>query len=133
VDLLDLLQKFFPNNPDVQFKSPGQKEMVAEAVSRTRNFIGVLPTGGGKSLVFMLPAFVEDGLWTIVLTPNKMLLRDHLRRAQEAQIPALQWTVNSPPQENIRIWFVALETTASKKFKMYVVPCQAMNILFTLS
>jgi hypothetical protein len=120
VDLLALLQRFFPDIPDVQFKSAGQRLMVEEAISRQRNFIGILPTGGGKSLVFMLPTLLEERFWTIVLIPNKMLLRDMLQRSKKAGIRCMQWTVNAPIQENVQIIFVALETAANKKFKMYV-------------
>lgn len=116
--LLAILQNFFPEKPNVKFKSEGQRQMVQEAISRRRNFVAILPTGGGKSLVFMLPAFLEDGYLTIVLVPNKMLLRDHVRNTKKANIQCMPWTVDAKPKSDIKIYFVALESAASRKFNM---------------
>jgi superfamily II DNA helicase RecQ len=90
--------------------------MVALSISRQHNFIGILPTGGGKSLVFMLPTLQEEGFFTIVLIPNKALLWDMLRKAKEAGISSMQWTTSSHKPTTERILFVALETATSRKF-----------------
>jgi hypothetical protein len=114
----DLLCRFFQGDTNARFKSPEQRKMAALAVSRQHNFIGILATGGGKSLIFMLAAIREDGFYTIVLIPNKMLLRDMMRKAEEANIPCMQWTTSSGPPTDKRILFVALETATHKKFLM---------------
>ena len=39
------------------------------------NVLGLIPTGGGKSLTFMLPALINDGV-TIVIMPTLDLIYD---------------------------------------------------------
>ncbi|MBB6478597.1 RecQ family ATP-dependent DNA helicase [Spirochaeta isovalerica] len=50
--------------------------------------IVLLPTGSGKSLCFMLPAFLLDGI-TLVVFPLLSLMSDQLRRANEAGLDAV--------------------------------------------
>ncbi|MGA1199001.1 MAG: DEAD/DEAH box helicase, partial [Candidatus Latescibacterota bacterium] len=40
---------------------PGQAEIV-EAVAKGENILAIMPTGGGKSLCFQLPALMRDGV-----------------------------------------------------------------------
>jgi ATP-dependent DNA helicase RecQ len=65
---------------------PGQEELV-RAVLEGRDALGVLPTGGGKSLCYQVPALVLGGV-TLVVTPLVSLMEDQVRRAEEAGIPA---------------------------------------------
>ncbi|TVP77350.1 MAG: ATP-dependent DNA helicase RecQ [Gemmatimonadales bacterium] len=64
----------------------GQGELVAAAL-HGKDALGVLPTGGGKSLCYQIPAAVLPGL-VLVLTPLVSLMADQVRRAREAGIPA---------------------------------------------
>ena len=52
---------------------PGQEEIV-DAVVAGRDVLAIMPTGGGKSLCFQLPALVRDGL-TVVISPLIALMR----------------------------------------------------------
>jgi ATP-dependent DNA helicase RecQ len=65
---------------------PGQQELV-EAALKGRDALGVLPTGGGKSLCYQVPAILLPGL-TLVVSPLISLMMDQLRRAEEVGIPA---------------------------------------------
>jgi ATP-dependent DNA helicase RecQ len=58
---------------------PGQEELV-EAVMSGQDALGVLPTGGGKSVCYQIPAHASSGL-TLVITPLVSLMQDQLRRA----------------------------------------------------
>ncbi|KAF8054083.1 P-loop containing nucleoside triphosphate hydrolase protein, partial [Lyophyllum atratum] len=113
-----LLRQFFPDSPSPKFKSTQQQEMVELAVSRERNFVAVLPTGGGKSLVWMLPALQERGFLTFVVSPNKALLADQLRRTDKEGIPCMQWCSGDTLSPEARIVYLALETAASKAFNV---------------
>ena len=46
---------------------PGQEEIV-EAVARGENTLAIMPTGGGKSLCFQLPALMQDGVTVVILS-----------------------------------------------------------------
>ncbi len=65
---------------------PGQREAVAAALEG-RDSLVVMPTGGGKSLCYQLPALAGDGL-VVVVSPLIALMADQLRRLDEAGVPA---------------------------------------------
>ena len=64
----------------------GQERLVAAALAG-RDALGVLPTGGGKSLCYQVPALALPGL-TLVLSPLISLMEDQTQRALSASIPA---------------------------------------------
>ena len=61
---------------------PGQQDIV-DAVTNGQNTLAIMPTGGGKSLCFQLPALVRDGV-TVVISPLIALMRDQVRGLREA-------------------------------------------------
>jgi len=65
---------------------PGQEELV-RAVLDGRDALGVLPTGGGKSVCYQVPALILGGL-TVVITPLVSLMEDQVKRAGEAGLRA---------------------------------------------
>nr|WP_285674375.1 DNA helicase RecQ [Limibaculum sp. NKW23] len=65
---------------------PGQREIV-EAVVAGEDVLAIMPTGGGKSLCYQLPALVGDGL-TLVISPLIALMRDQVRALEETGVAA---------------------------------------------
>ena len=65
---------------------PGQQEIV-EAVTEGENVLAIMPTGGGKSLCFQLPALMREGV-TVGISPLIALMRDQVRSLQEAGVAA---------------------------------------------
>jgi ATP-dependent DNA helicase RecQ len=65
---------------------PGQREAVAAALAG-RDSLVVMPTGGGKSLCYQLPALAADGL-VLVISPLIALMADQLQRLHDANVPA---------------------------------------------
>ena len=65
---------------------PGQEEIV-DAVMAGRNTLAIMPTGGGKSLCFQLPALCRDGV-TVVISPLIALMRDQVRALRAAGVEA---------------------------------------------
>ncbi|MEM9437884.1 MAG: RecQ family ATP-dependent DNA helicase, partial [Pseudomonadota bacterium] len=80
----------------------GQEEIV-RAVTAGEDVLAIMPTGGGKSLCFQLPALLRDGV-TVVISPLIALMRDQVRALQEAGVAAGALTSNNTPEENDAVW-----------------------------
>ena len=65
---------------------PGQDEVV-QAILSGRDAMGIMPTGGGKSLCSQLPALCRPGL-TVVVSPLIALMKDQVDARQARGIPA---------------------------------------------
>ena len=65
---------------------PLQEEIISDALAG-RDVFALLPTGGGKSLCFQLPALVQDGL-TVVVSPLISLMKDQVDALQASGIAA---------------------------------------------
>ena len=81
---------------------PGQEE-IANAVTAGHNVLAIMPTGGGKSLCFQLPALLRPGV-TVVVSPLIALMRDQVRALQEAGVAAGALTSGNTPAENDAVW-----------------------------
>src|SRR5438309_4067484 len=82
VDLTATLKKRFGYE---QFR-PLQEEIICDALAG-RDVFALLPTGGGKSLCFQLPALAREGL-TVVVSPLISLMKDQVDALQASGIAA---------------------------------------------
>ena len=82
MDLLGTLKKHFGYD---QFR-PLQQDIIQDALAGRDVFV-LMPTGGGKSLCFQLPALIRDGL-TIVVSPLISLMKDQVDALQTSGIAA---------------------------------------------
>ena len=96
---------------------PGQREII-DAVSSKKNVLAIMPTGGGKSLCFQLPALMSEGL-TVVISPLIALMRDQVRGLQAAGVAAGALTSGNTEDE---IDSVFSEIHAGKLKILYVAP-----------
>src|ERR1700709_243041 len=76
VKLIHALQQFY-RSTNARFKSATQCRALDAIVKREESCLVVLPTGGGKSLLFMLPAYMEPESVTVVIVPLKVLLHGY--------------------------------------------------------
>ena len=81
---------------------PGQSEIV-EAVLEGQNTLAIMPTGGGKSLCFQLPALCRPGL-TVVISPLIALMRDQVRALRQAGVEAGALTSGNTDEETDQVW-----------------------------
>lgn len=80
--LLEKLKKYFGYDSFRQ----GQRELI-ENILEGRNVLGVLPTGGGKSICYQLPALMKDGV-SLVISPLISLMKDQVDSLRENGINA---------------------------------------------
>src|SRR5277367_2419746 len=64
----------------------GQESVVRDALAG-RDILALMPTGGGKSLCFQLPALLQPGV-TLVVSPLIALMQDQVRLLRDNDIPA---------------------------------------------
>ncbi len=96
---------------------PGQEDIV-EAVTRGDNVLAIMPTGGGKSLCYQLPALIRGGV-TVVISPLIALMRDQVRALREAGVEAGALTSGNTEEETAQVW-AALD--AGRLKLLYIAP-----------
>ena len=94
---------------------PGQEEIV-DAVLAGQNTLAIMPTGGGKSLCFQLPALCRDGV-TVVISPLIALMRDQVRALRAAGVEAGALTSGNTDEETEAV-FAALDAGQLKLLYM---------------
>lgn len=110
------LESYLPQFRLNAFRS-GQKEVISTVLSG-RDCLCVMPTGGGKSLCYQLPAMVFDGL-TLVVSPLIALMKDQVDQLQTLKLPATFINSTLPLAEQ----YARLEQMAAGQYRLvYVVP-----------
>ena len=100
----------------------GQR-VVVDAVIAGENTLAIMPTGGGKSLCFQLPALCLDGL-TVVISPLIALMRDQVRALNAFGVPAGSLSSGNT-EEEIEEVFHALDEGQLKL--LYIAPERLAN------
>ena len=101
---------------------PNQREIV-EAILARRDVFAALPTGGGKSLCYQLPALLSDGI-TVVVSPLIALMKDQVDAAERLGIPATFLNSSLTPEESRERW----KAISSGKMRLlYVSPERMAN------
>ncbi len=108
---------------------PGQLEVIEQALAGNDAFV-LMPTGGGKSLTYQLPALLLPGL-TIVVSPLIALMQDQVDRMQANGVPATFVNSSLPPAERARREQAAMDGDIKL---LYVAPERLMagNFLYLL-
>ena len=110
---------------------PGQEEVVCD-ILRGRDLLAIMPTGGGKSLCFQLPALLRPGV-CIVISPLIALMQDQVRLLQDNGIEAT--FINSSLERSevsrrlarlergeLKLLYVAPERLLQAEFESEVLP-----------
>ena len=102
-----------------------QKEII-ESVLEGHDTMALLPTGGGKSVCYQLPALLKDGI-TIVVSPLIALMKDQVTQLRSKHIPAaaiysgmhlreITSILNNSVYGNLKLLYVSPERLQSRTF-----------------
>ncbi|MEP6895809.1 MAG: DNA helicase RecQ, partial [Chloroflexota bacterium] len=103
---------------------PLQQEVIENVLAR-RDTLAVMPTGGGKSLCYQIPALLFDGL-TVVISPLIALMKDQVEQLRAYGVPSLFLNSTLSPQEyqenmeyvrngEVKLLYVAPETLLTQR------------------
>ena len=96
----------------------GIQEDIINSITEGRATLGLMPTGGGKSITFQVPALAKEGL-CLVITPLIALMKDQVQNLKKRGIKALAIYSGMSRQEII----VTLENCIFGNFKfLYISP-----------
>ncbi len=79
---------------------PGQEAVVRDVLTG-RDVLALMPTGGGKSLCYQLPALLQSGV-SLVVSPLIALMQDQVRQLHDNDIPATYINSSIEPREIAR-------------------------------
>ena len=82
-EALQILQKYWKHD---NFRAP-QEEIIQSVLDGNDTF-ALLPTGGGKSVCFQIPAMMLDGI-CLVISPLIALMKDQVQNLQSKNIKAI--------------------------------------------
>lgn len=119
------LEKYLKNYFGYDQFRPGQRQIIEDAL-QNRDLMVVMPTGGGKSLCFQLPALLKPGL-TVVVSPLIALMQDQVEALRNNNIAAtfLNSSLNTYQVRSreeaimtgkVRLLYVAPERLVSERF-----------------
>lgn len=83
---LQILQKYWKHD---EFRSP-QNEII-DSILEGKDTFGLMPTGGGKSICFQIPAIMQDGI-CLVISPLVALMKDQVQHLQKLNLKAIALT-----------------------------------------
>ncbi|MBD5155270.1 MAG: DNA helicase RecQ [Oscillibacter sp.] len=98
MDKLSVLKQYFGHDA---FR-PGQETLV-DAVLSGRDVLGIMPTGGGKSLCYQIPALLLPGV-TLVISPLISLMKDQVAALTAAGVSAAFLNSSQDLEESRQVW-----------------------------
>src|SRR5262245_34131068 len=110
----------FLGNPKATFKSVEQGMALQLILDAKRDVTAILPTGGGKSLLFFLPAMIEKDMTTVVIVPLIAVMQDLRARCIDNGISCATWDPDNRVTGHVNLLFVAVEQAIEAPFRNHL-------------
>lgn len=104
----------------------GNQQQIIEAVLEGKNVLAILPTGGGKSLCYQIPALISEGV-CVVISPLLALMKDQVQNLHQKNISAIAISGNLPYQA---IEKILVDATHGKYKFIYTSPERLNSYLY---
>lgn len=114
--LLEAVKKLYKKQ-EIDWKSADQERALTTIMSSTEQVVVILPTGAGKSLLFMLPCTLPDAGITILVVPLVALRGDLLRRLGGLRVDHIEWTPGE--KRECGLVLVTAEAASTRDFSKY--------------
>jgi superfamily II DNA helicase RecQ len=88
-DICRAMQRIFKTQ-DIGFRSVKQELAVHTILDKQTPLVIILPTGGGKSLLFIVPGLIEEGRITVVIVPYRALITNLISRICKSGIECIE-------------------------------------------
>ncbi|OGE46603.1 hypothetical protein PENARI_c169G02057, partial [Penicillium arizonense] len=112
------IQRIIGGNSELRLR--GVQAPALEAIQRGQSpVVAVIPTGGGKSLLFMLPAWISPRGVTVVVVPLIALRGDMVHRCRQLGISCVAWE-SRRPADQASIVLVTLESAITEDFMTFL-------------
>ena len=129
---LEVLKEYWGHD---SFRS--KQEEIVQTALENRDVLAILPTGGGKSVCFQVPAMMREGI-AVVITPLIALMKDQVQNLNDRGIKALcvnagmsrrevELTLNNAAYGDFKFLYVSPERLGTQMFRNYL---QEMNISY---
>ena len=109
-----VIQKLL-QNPDACEKNKSQMEAILLIMRKRQDGLITMRTGGGKSMLWLIPPLLDPEARFIVVCPFTVLLNQHCESAQRHGLQAIEYGVGDIPQ-HVQILFVQVEHVGCRKF-----------------
>src|SRR5579862_1684210 len=130
---LDILKQYFKHD----FFRPLQEDII-DAVLQKKDVLAILPTGGGKSICFQVPALMNEGM-CLVISPLIALMKDQVENLRRKGITAFAIysgmsrkevtnTLKVAGQSNCKFLYVSPERLETNLFKEFL-PSLEINLI----
>lgn len=114
-----------------------KQEEIVNVALEDRDVLAILPTGGGKSICFQVPALMREGI-AIVITPLIALMKDQVQNLNDRGIKALcvnagmgrrevELALNNAAYGDFKFLYVSPERVGTRLFQSYL---QVMNVSY---
>lgn len=129
---LEVLKEFWGYD---SFRS--KQEEIVQIALENRDVLAILPTGGGKSVCFQVPAMMREGI-AVVITPLIALMKDQVQNLNDRGIKALcvnagmsrrevELTLNNAAYGDFKFLYVSPERLGTQMFRNYLLE---MNVSY---
>ena len=129
---LEVLKEFWGYD---SFRS--KQEEIVQTALENRDVLAILPTGGGKSVCFQVPAMMREGI-AVVITPLIALMKDQVQNLNDRGIKALcvnagmsrrevELTLNNAAYGDFKFLYVSPERLGTQMFRNYLLE---MNVSY---
>jgi hypothetical protein len=121
--------RYLMQDPTATEKNQAQMDAIVAVLTETRDVMIIMKTGGGKSILWMVPSVLDDEAKSIVVCPFVALLEEQYAKAAAAGLRCHNYSHSKDVPGNVQILFVQVEHCSSEVFARYECQSHLLQLL----